>query len=204
MEWFSPNQTLQQTGDAFFTFSPQQLGRVPPCVSRLLSFVFVGFVCGVDMRNMIRFSLLLCVGSVLFFGAGCGPPKEAFVNTSGRLPDGTSYYVLWRNGDVEFIVFCSSKITLKTGPMTFVSSDSRRDTPSATGISLIPKGLFVDGVAMNTAGPNKVFVVQPDRTIRAIRVVQEDLESLSRPRIERIAESPSWPYFREQVRVERE
>jgi hypothetical protein len=34
---------MQQTGDSFFTFTPQQLGRATPCVSRLLSFVFGGF-----------------------------------------------------------------------------------------------------------------------------------------------------------------
>src|SRR5262249_32622052 len=110
-------------------------------------------------------------------------PDEGFLNKGRSLADGTTYEGLWRKGNLEYVVFSPREASLKAGPLYSLSSQWRGSTPLSKGISLLPEGLYFDGTLVNTNGLNKVFVIQVDGSLRAVKIGQEDLEYLSYSRI---------------------
>jgi hypothetical protein len=129
-------------------------------------------------------------------------PRDQFMNAHGhRFIDGTSFIGMWRNGELEYVVFEPDQFWDQ--PLHVMSSQWLGSTPSEKGISALPEGLFFNRTIVDTAGLNKVFVLRPNGTLRAVKVDQDDLVYLSLSSINRLDESHIWPFFEAEFKLEK-
>jgi len=111
------------------------------------------------------------------------------IRTQGYMDDtGLQYRALWRDGDLEVLVF-----EALIGPGVAYTSDDPDADPQPTGFSLVPSGLYEDGRRIPTRG-GEVFVLGRDG-LQAMPVTPADLAHLRAPAgtpFPDVRHMPSW------------
>ncbi len=107
---------------------------------------------------------------------------------SNAFSDGMGYEGMWRNGELEFIVFVPPTVNV-----TSQSSQRPGMKPASCGLTVIPEGLYNDGVAVATSESKRAFVLLGSGGLVPVSVNENLFRYMQLSRIEGLEKSPAWP-----------
>jgi hypothetical protein len=107
---------------------------------------------------------------------------------SNAFSDGTGYEGMWRNGALEFIVFVPPTVDV-----TAQSSQRPGMKPASCGLTVIPEGLYNNGVAVATSKSTRAFVLLGSGELAPLNVNENLFRYMQLGRIEGLEKSPAWP-----------
>ena len=115
---------------------------------------------------------------------------------SNAFSDGTDYQGMWRNGELEYVVFVP--------PMVIVDSQSSQwlgsMKPAPKGLTVIPEGLYNDGVPVATSESRKAFVILASGRLAPLNLDKNLLSYMQLRKIENLERSPAWPAVSKAIR----
>ena len=115
---------------------------------------------------------------------------------SNAFSDGAGYQGMWLDGELEYVVFVP--------PMVNVTSQSSQRPgsmkPAPKGLTVIPEGLYNNGVAVATSESKRAFVLLASGKLAPLNVNENLFRYMKLGKIEGLEESPAWPAVSKAIR----
>ncbi|NQU24034.1 MAG: hypothetical protein HQ567_22355 [Candidatus Nealsonbacteria bacterium] len=106
---------------------------------------------------------------------------------SNAFSDGTDYQGMWFDGELVYVVFVP--------PMVNVTSQSSQwpgMKPAPKGLTVIPEGLYNNGVAVATSESKRAFVLLASGKLAPLNVNEKLFRYMQLGKIENLETSPAW------------
>lgn len=114
---------------------------------------------------------------------------------SNAFTDGTGYQGMWSHEELEYVVFIP--------PMVNVTSQSSQwpgMKPAPKGLTVIPEGLYKDGVLVATSKSKRAFVLLASGKIEPLNLNENLFAHMRLGKIQSLQKSPAWPEVAKAIR----